>query len=154
MSEKVRGALFNMLGDISGLTILDAFAGSGALVYEAVSRGARHATAIEIDKHSQALIQENVRSLKIEKNVKAIRANATSWSDNNSGSRFDIVLLDPPYDNPQLKTVAKLLTHVAVGGVAVLSLPPHMEFLPPDDYELVAHAPHGDAQLYVFRRLG
>ena len=47
MSEKTRGALFNTLGDIEGLSVLDGFAGSGALVFEAISRGAVSALAIE-----------------------------------------------------------------------------------------------------------
>jgi 16S rRNA (guanine966-N2)-methyltransferase len=49
MSEKVRGALFNALGDIEGLTFLDAFAGSGALSFEAASRGAKSVIAIDKD---------------------------------------------------------------------------------------------------------
>jgi 16S rRNA (guanine(966)-N(2))-methyltransferase RsmD len=53
MSDKVRGSLFNTLGDIDGLTILDAFAGSGALAFEAISRGAEHVLAIEIDNRAQ-----------------------------------------------------------------------------------------------------
>ena len=47
MSEKMRGALFNVLGDIEGLTLLDAFSGSGAISFEAISRGARSVQAVE-----------------------------------------------------------------------------------------------------------
>jgi 16S rRNA (guanine966-N2)-methyltransferase len=153
MSEKVRGALFNMLGDLSGLTVFDAFGGSGALAFEALSRGARHATVIEVDKHAHAIIQENAHQLGLDTALKAIRANASSWSDNNPGMRFGVVLLDPPYDAPQLTTITKLLNHVSPDGVAVLSLPPHIDFSAPDTFELLAHAPHSDAQLYVFRRI-
>ena len=49
MSDKARGGLFNALGDISGLTVLDAFAGSGALSFEAISRGAESVIAVDID---------------------------------------------------------------------------------------------------------
>src|SRR4051812_43097697 len=76
MSDKMRGALFNTLGDIGGLTILDAFAGSGALSFEAVSRGARHATAIDSDRSAQQTITENIRSLSLNKHVKLIKASA------------------------------------------------------------------------------
>jgi 16S rRNA (guanine966-N2)-methyltransferase len=60
MSDKMRGALFNALGDIDGLSVLDAFAGSGALAFEAVSRGAGHAVAIDVDKSAQRAIAENI----------------------------------------------------------------------------------------------
>jgi 16S rRNA (guanine966-N2)-methyltransferase len=55
MSERMRGSLFNILGDIKGKTILDAFAGSGALSFEAVSRGAVHALTLEKDKIAQKI---------------------------------------------------------------------------------------------------
>jgi len=48
MSDKARGGLFNSLGDISGLSLLDAFAGSGALSFEAISRGTASSVAVDI----------------------------------------------------------------------------------------------------------
>ena len=61
MSEKARGALFNTLGDIHGLRILDAYAGSGAITIEAESRGAQHVTAIDIDVEAIRTIASNVQ---------------------------------------------------------------------------------------------
>ena len=64
MSEKARGALFNALGDIHGLSVLDAFAGSGACSIEAVSRGVQtKSMAIDIDPEAVKTIAENIRSL-------------------------------------------------------------------------------------------
>src|SRR5579883_2683533 len=83
MSDKVRGALFNMLGDISGLTVFDAFAGSGALSFEAISRGAKSAVAVDIDKSAHKTILKNAKQLGVPAQLKAIRANASGWSDNN-----------------------------------------------------------------------
>src|SRR5580704_8750565 len=80
MSDKVRGAIFGVLGDIKGLTVLDAFAGSGALAIEAISRGAKSAVAIEVDKRAHAIIVENIQALGLEARVKAIRAFAGAWS--------------------------------------------------------------------------
>src|ERR1019366_3014872 len=83
MSEKARGGLFNMLGELDGLSVLDAFAGSGALSLEAVSRGAKHVTAIDIDKKAQVAIKKNIQTLDADGFVKPILAGAGSWSDNN-----------------------------------------------------------------------
>src|ERR1039458_7477259 len=74
MSDKVRGAIFGVLGDIKGLTVLDAFAGSGALAIEAISRGAKRAVAIEVDKGAHTVITENIKALGIEDRIKAVRA--------------------------------------------------------------------------------
>src|SRR3954464_3149409 len=73
MSEKGRGALFNALGDISGLTVLDAFAGSGALSFEAISRRAASVLAIDSDKNAQRAIAENIASLGLSRQVKLIK---------------------------------------------------------------------------------
>ena len=63
MGDRVRTALFNTLGDISDLTILDAFAGSGALTFEAISRGAKSAVTLEIDYDAYEVIQQNAEDL-------------------------------------------------------------------------------------------
>src|SRR6185312_1690039 len=79
MSERVRGGLFNALGDIENLTVLDAFAGSGALGFEAISRGAASVLAVEIDKRAQDAISRNIRTLGLAKQMKLVRANCSSW---------------------------------------------------------------------------
>src|SRR3989344_2484990 len=110
MSEKARGGLFNALGDISGLTLLDAFAGSGAISFEAVSRGAESVLTIELDKKAHATIQANIKQLfkRDTTFIKAIRANVSTWSDNNHDQQFDIVVCDPPYDDIKLDLLSKL----------------------------------------------
>src|SRR3954451_4433743 len=96
MSDKMRGALFNVLGDIEGLTFLDAFAGSGALVFEAASRGAKSVTAIDRDTSAHKVLEQNAKDLGL-KSVKVVRANTGGWSIHNAEKSFDILLLDPPY---------------------------------------------------------
>lgn len=151
MSDKIRGALFNVLGDVEGLTFLDAFAGSGALAFEAISRGADSAVAIDSDKDAHKAMDENLKTLALD-NVKAIRASASGWSENNQDAQFDIVLLDPPYDNLQINLLEKLADrHVKPVGLAVLSCGGHVE--PPDlGLEIVAQKSYGDAQLVFYRR--
>jgi 16S rRNA (guanine966-N2)-methyltransferase len=153
MSDKVRGALFNVLGDIEGLSFLDAFAGSGALAFEAASRGAQAVTAIDKDSSAHKALEENIKELKLNKIVHASKANTAGWSIHNMERRFDIVILDPPYEELQTSLLEKLVKrHVKKNGLAVLSYPGHTK--PPefDDAAIVAEKNYGDAQLVFYRK--
>ncbi len=153
MSEKIRGALFSILGDIYGLSVLDAYSGSGAIGLEASSRGAARVILIERDKHAQASIDKNIQELDLRKKIKLISANVTTWSDNNATQTFDVVILDPPYNEVKSEILDKLARHVVEGGILVLSLPP--EFTPKLDaaFSYVKEKKYGDAKLVFFRRI-
>jgi 16S rRNA (guanine966-N2)-methyltransferase len=153
MSDKVRGALFNVLGDIEGLTLLDAFAGSGALAFEAASRGAMSVIAIEKDNAAHKILDQNVKELHLEKCVKPIKANTGGWSIHNMEKRFDIVILDPPYEDLQLNLLQKLINrHIKKAGLAVLSYPGHKEVPEFEQTEIAAQKDYGDAQLIFYRK--
>ncbi len=121
MSERMRGALFNILGDISGQTVLDAFAGSGSLGFEAISRGASDVLMLENDKRAQQTIAANVELLGLNEFVKLIKANCRAWSERNPDVKFDLILADPPYHDTQLSTVSLLTRHLNPKGLMVLS---------------------------------
>ena len=151
MSDRVRGALFNSLGDIAGLTVLDAFAGSGALGYEAASRGAASVLLLDNDKAAQRAIRENISALRLQAVVRLIAANCASWSQSHPVQLFDIVLLDPPYDHLQPAMLAGLTRHVRPGGSLVISWPGKRP-LPAIELELLGQKTYGDAQLLFYRR--
>jgi 16S rRNA (guanine966-N2)-methyltransferase len=152
MGDKIRGALFNVLGDIKGLTVLDLFAGSGALCIEAVSRGAASVMAIDVDKGAYTTIVNNLAQLGITERVIVQRTNARSWSNGHQNMQFDIVLLDPPYDAVNYAVLQKLGRHAKPGGITILSLPPGHGFTL-RDHELVDAKRYGDAELNIYRRL-
>lgn len=153
MSDKMRGAVFSALGDVSGLSLLDAFAGSGALSFEAVSRGASFVVAIDSDKNAVDAIKSNAQKLKLHARVKAIQANASGWSDNNPGKRFDLVFCDPPYDKLQLSLLQKLVGHTKSGGVYVLSWPGSLKTPEFKGLENIKTKNYGDGQLAFYRKL-
>lgn len=153
MSERVRGALFNALGDLDDLTVLDPFAGSGALGFEAISRGAANAMLIESDRSSQQTIAENIKELNLSNQVKLIKATGEAWLRTAPEATFDIVLCDPPYDDLQPKLLEKLAERIKQGGVFVLSLPPKADFALPGNYELLSEKSYGDAYLAFYRRI-
>lgn len=150
MGDRIRGALFNTLGDITGLTVLDAFAGSGALAIEAASRGAARTVAIEADRNAQKTISDNIAALGLGKEVKLIGATAGAWLAT-SDEQFDIVLCDPPYNAIQPELLAQLAERCRAGGIVVLSLPPEASVTLTDHVQLLSRKDYGDANLYFYR---
>lgn len=154
MSEKIRGALFNILGDVKGLKFLDAYAGTGAIAIEAVSRGAASALAVEKDKDAHSNILKNIRMLRIQKQIRAIRANVGGWSIHNMEREFDVVVLDPPYEQIKTEQLQTLINrHVKPDGLAVLSYPGHVPAPEFDRVEQIMAKKYGDSQLVFYRKL-
>lgn len=152
MSERMRGALFNKLGDISGKSVLDAFAGSGALSFEAVSRGAQSALAIERDKKAQRIIAENAALLAIESQVRLIKANCRAWSQTSQDRHFDLILCDPPYSDIKLSTIELLVRHMQPNALMVLSHPGRESTPTVNGVVVVDSSTYGDAALAIYRK--
>ena len=151
MGERVRGSLFNILGDISGLTVLDAFAGSGALGLEALSRGAQHVTFVERDKVAQKVIVENITTLGVGYRVKVIRSSVAAWDNTASPQQFDLILADPPYHDIQLFTVSRLVKYLQPNGLMVLSYPGRESAPTVNGVVVVDNRSYGDAALAFYR---
>ncbi len=153
MSDKLKSAIFNVLGDIEGLTVLDGFAGTGALAFESISRGAKSATVIEQDKRAVVTLQGNILSLGLEDSVKLTPAYARSWSTRHKALKYDLVFLDPPFDDLQEKTIGLLSDHLADDGTLVLNFPSRER--PPYELaklELVKQKTHGTSQLLFYKK--
>ena len=124
-SDKLRETIFNILAPrIAGARVLDAYAGTGALGIEAISRGAAAVTFVERDRRAQALVEENLRHCGIADGCVIIRASVErtleTLRDRPVADRFDIALLDPPYDTA-IDGVLDAASHVmSEGGVLVL----------------------------------
>ena len=118
MGSREKLALFNMVS-IEGLSVLDAFAGSGALGIEALSRGASEVVLVEKNPNACKVILENLESLGVDGGFKVIKSRVSETSL----PEFDVVLADPPYDNFDLTEVVALTKFVKDGGILVLSHP-------------------------------
>ena len=98
--DKVREAIFNILGDISGRRVLELFAGSGAFGIEALSRGACHVTFVDNNFRCAQAIKANLEALGIDDNCyDIIKSDAVKVFPKLAaqGCRYDIVFMDPPY---------------------------------------------------------
>ncbi len=96
-SDRVREALFSILGAVDGVSVLDLFAGSGALGIEALSRGAGKAVFVDVSAAAVAAIRRNLAALGIDAEVRRQRALSFLETARTSGRQYDLVFLDPPY---------------------------------------------------------
>lgn len=155
MGERVRSAMFNSLGAVvKDSTVLDAFAGSGSLGFEALSRGASHVTFIEKDRVAHKIIAENIAALGLHEWSKNIKAGVAGWSENNPDKQFDLIFVDPPYHDMQLSTVSRLFEHLKKNGVMVLSHIGSSEVLKPESKIVVVdNRNYGNAHLTYYRKV-
>ena len=101
-SDKVRGAIFNMIGPyFEGGRVLDLYAGSGGLSIEAVSRGISSAVLVERDRKAQTIVAENIQMTKEVGKFQLLRMDAERALEQVSGE-FDLIFLDPPYAKEQI----------------------------------------------------
>jgi 16S rRNA (guanine966-N2)-methyltransferase len=98
-SDRAREAAFNLIGPVDGASVLDLFAGSGAMGLEALSRGAASAVFVENDRDALRAIDRNLEKLHLTGArvipQDALRALAAETA---AGRRYDLVLVDPPYE--------------------------------------------------------
>lgn len=152
MSERARGALFNIIGEeLPGAIVLDAFAGSGSLGLEALSRGAASATFIEKDRIAAKIIQNNVDLLKAG-HAKVIKSTLSGWLDTTQDAGYDIIFADPPYHDPQFSTVSRLLGLLKPGALMVLSHPGKGEVPSKTGVVVVDNRSYGNLNLAFYRR--
>ncbi len=110
--DRVRQTLFDWLAPlIEGASALDLFAGSGALGFEALSRGAAHASFVEHGTAQAAAIREAAAKLAAGARAEVVQTDALAWL-RATGRRFDVVFLDPPYGAGLLEPVLAALPRV------------------------------------------
>jgi 16S rRNA (guanine966-N2)-methyltransferase len=97
-SDRVRESIFNIVGPLDGAEVLDLYAGSGAMGLEALSRGAAHATFVERDGDAVRTIERNLDKLRLKATVVRQDAVTALAREAGTGRKYDLVLLDPPYD--------------------------------------------------------
>jgi 16S rRNA (guanine966-N2)-methyltransferase len=97
-SDRVRENVFNLVGPVDGAAVLDLYAGSGALGLEALSRGAARAVFVEHDGDAARTIDRNLDKLRLQGTVLRRDAVAALATEAGSGRKYDLVLVDPPYE--------------------------------------------------------
>lgn len=121
-TDRVREALFNALAsrlgnDLEGGAVLDAFAGSGALGLEALSRGVARAVFVERERGALAALRANVTSLGAEARSKIVAGDLFALAGRGVGGPFSLILLDPPYTLDAAAVGAALAALAGAGAV-------------------------------------
>jgi len=153
--DRVRQTLFNWLGqDLSGLSCLDLFAGSGVLGFEAVSRGAAEAVLVECNPAAVAALRKNAARFGDSRLV-VTRADALEFAALSAGQgrQFDVVLLDPPYRQDWLARLWPLLPAlIAVDGW--LYVEAETVVTPPEPWQVVRQGKAGQVCYHLLQRMG
>ncbi len=129
-SDRVRENVFNILGPVDGAAVLDLYAGSGAMGLEALSRGAAKAVFVEWDGDAVRTIERNLDKLRLSGTVLRQDAVTALAMEAGSGRKYDLVLVDPPYDmyaDIQPKLARYLPSVLAVDGVVVVETDARVE---------------------------
>ena len=151
--DRVRETLYNWLGrDLPGWRVLDAFAGSGALGFEAASRGAAEVVLLERDTGLARSLRESAERLKASA-VSVEAADALAWMARCEPARFDLVLLDPPFDSGLAAPALLAATRVAApGGFVYVEAPQALTDAPPG-FELHRAGRAGSVHFHLLHRL-
>jgi 16S rRNA (guanine966-N2)-methyltransferase len=148
--DKIRESLFNIIApEIEGAVFVDAYAGTGAVGIEALSRGARHAIFIEKDRAAAQLIRDNLASLGAESRARVMHGNAALLL---GGIEADIVFIDPPY--PKEREYRAALESLEARPPRLVIVQHSTRFELADDYGPLNRtriAKYGDNALSFFR---
>jgi 16S rRNA (guanine966-N2)-methyltransferase len=153
-SDRVRENTFNLIGPVEGASVLDLFAGSGALGLEALSRGAASAVFVESDRDAARAIERNLDKLRLT-GATVLRRDALQAlaADASARRKYDLVLVDPPYDryDEMQPTLARYLPAIlAEDGLLVFETSARIE--PQLPLELRTSRKYGSARVTLFER--
>ena len=152
-SDRARESMFNILGSrmgpvLVGKRVLDLFAGTGALGLEALSRGAEHVTFVETGAEGRGLIRDHIQAFGVAGITKLLRRDATALGAPGTFGQFDLIFLDPPY-NQGLgeKALAELAANgwIAPGATIVWEEAAGAEVVIPSGFELEDTREYGAA---------
>ena len=155
-SDRVREAVFNILAhgaaavDLGGARVIDLFAGTGALAFEAVSRGAAYALLVEESAEARGLIRENVEALGLTGCTRIFRRDATDLGPAGNIEPFGLAFLDPPYGKGLAdKALAALVNGgwLSPGAVLVVEEREGVEVALPPGLTEVDRRTYGDTQV-------
>lgn len=155
MADRIKEAVFSALGDLSGVTVLDLYAGSGSLGIEALSRGAKRVTFVESARDAIVKLNENLAATGFEAVADVVWAEVRQTLARHAEERVDLIFVDPPYSmSPQ--AVQDDLEALVLGGYladegrVVVHRPAKERRLKPLGLKLIWEREFGQSQVLIF----
>lgn len=158
-SDRGRETLFHVLEhhcDFGSVTVLDLYAGSGALAFEAISRGAQSATLVDISTDVCRHLRATAVALGITNSIRIIRADALEYLRQASPGEFQLIFADPPYAHKSCNSLASLLVTsntLAADGIVAFEHGDQEHILPHQELTCMKSIEHGSTAFDVFRRV-
>lgn len=153
-SDMTKEAVFSILqNEVENSDMLDLFAGSGQMGIEALSRGAKSATFIDSDQKAIAAVKENLKACGLMDRSKVAMMDSLSYIKN-TNSKFDIVFLDPPYNQKLIDAVLPYVANCMKEGGVILCETEKQEVLPTEagNYFMAKEYRYGKAKITMYRR--
>ncbi|MBW1809938.1 MAG: 16S rRNA (guanine(966)-N(2))-methyltransferase RsmD [Deltaproteobacteria bacterium] len=156
-SDRIRESIFDLLGpQLSGQSVLDLFAGTGAMGLEALSRGFERAVFVELARTARVLIDENIALCKIESSCRVVAADVGHFLKTlDHQAPFDLILLDPPYGSELPgKVLAALGKHAWLAKAGRVVCETEVETELSDSYGSLARVKlkrYGSTAIHIFR---
>ncbi len=154
MTDKVRAALFDSLGSVEHKRFLDAYAGSGAVGFEAWSRGASDVQAIEHGHQAIKATRANLEILGIDWGYRLHAQTVESWLAHHNATNqpeFDVIVADPPYDRLKADILEKLGCLLTKKGILIVSHSSKQPLPLLEGLSQVSNRIYGDSALAVYR---
>ena len=155
--DRIREAIFSALGDISSANALDLYAGSGAMGLEALSRGAKKCSFVDVSQIAIKTIKDNINNLKINENeyqiIKDKDINALERFKN-TNEKFDLVFLDPPYEQGQYQQIVDIMVNNnLLNNYAIIVIEANKDVnLENIEYQKKKEYHYGDIKVFIYWR--
>jgi 16S rRNA (guanine966-N2)-methyltransferase len=161
-SDRVRQSIFNILSsrlsnDFSGLSVLDLFAGTGAMGIEAISRGADEVVFIDSGVEARGLLRQNIEYFGIAGQAKLLKCDASNLTKLNKFEPFNLIFIDPPYGKGLGEKALKSAMDngwIAPDATIVLEEKAETEIVIPDGFELCDERKYGSTQVWFLKYIG
>jgi len=153
---RARESLFNVLNNLihfDHIRVLDLYAGSGAFSFEALSRGAKHATLVERNRHAIIAIDANAKSLQVKDLVSVFHSDVLAFLRKQS-KQFDLIFADAPYDDVSSRELlpTMLLERAAREGLCIIEHRSSDKIVLSKDAKLLKELNAGEASFTIFNR--
>jgi 16S rRNA (guanine966-N2)-methyltransferase len=155
-TDRARESLFNVLNNLINfdhIRVLDLYAGSGAFSFEAISRGASHATLVECNRHAIIAIDANAKSLDVKDRVAVFHSDALTFLRKQT-KQFDLIFADAPYNDELSRELlpTMLLERTAREGLCIIEHRSTDNIVLPEGSKLLRELNAGEASFTIFQK--